>query len=72
MKLAPIPLAILKDLLISRSTADSTAGRLGLPEEHILIQLRDLLARELVEAQPLKNLTVWQLTYTGRTKALEN
>jgi predicted ArsR family transcriptional regulator len=72
VKLAPIPLAILKDLLISSSTADSTAGRLGLPEEQIKLQLRNLLSQDLVEAQPLQQLTVWQLTCTGRTKALEN
>lgn len=70
-KPAPIPLAILKDLLVSRSTSDSIAGRLGRSEQYAKEILRDLLAKGLVETQPLKNLTVWQLTYDGRTAAIQ-
>jgi len=68
---APVPLAILKDLLVSRSTSDSMAGRIGISEDNVKIQLRALLAAALVETQPLKHLTVWQLTYDGRTAALQ-
>lgn len=54
---------ILRDLSISQSTADSIAGRLGLPTQAVQLLLSQLIAKRLVESFPLKdNLLVYRLT----------
>lgn len=55
---------ILKDLSISQSTADSIAGRLGLPTEAVQLLLSQLIAKRLVESFTLSNtnLLVYRLT----------
>jgi hypothetical protein len=55
---------ILKDLSISQSTADSIAGRLGIPTEAVQLLLSQLIAKRLVESFTLSNtnLLVYRLT----------
>jgi predicted ArsR family transcriptional regulator len=56
---------ILRDLSITQSTADSIAGRLGLPTEAVQLLLSQLVAKRLVESGPLAkhpSLLVYRLT----------
>lgn len=54
---------ILRDLSISQSTADSIAGRLGLPTQAVQLLLSQLIAKRLVESFPLKDsILVYRLT----------
>jgi hypothetical protein len=46
---------ILRDLSISQSTADSIAGRIGLPTEATELLLKQLAAKKLIESFPLAN-----------------
>jgi len=55
---------ILRDLSISQSTADSIAGRIGLPTIAVELLLRQLIAKQQVQAFPLgtTNLLIYRLT----------
>jgi len=58
--------SILRDLLISQSTADSIAPRVNASTDHVTaILLRSELAGN-VENIRIQNLTVWRLTASGR------
>lgn len=61
--------AVRRDLLVSRSTADSIAGRLGQPTDVVTAILAKDELDGMVEASPLQCLTVWQLTVEGRAIA---
>ncbi len=54
---------ILRDLSISQSTADSIAGRLGLPTQAVQLLLDQLIAKGQVESSPLGfSLVIYRLT----------
>lgn len=61
--------AVRRDLLAGRSTADSIAGRLSLPTDVVTAILKDDEIAGMVDASPLKCLTIWDLTIEGRAIA---
>ena len=63
-------LHIQRDLLAGQSTADSIAGRIGLPSAAVLTILRRLERENLVSPKPLSCLTVWRLTLEGKNATL--